>query len=78
MSIRLLGARVASFLGLSEVVFAGVVGWIVLGEAIGAIGLLGAGLILGGIVLVRLEPSPVDDAPVPEPMPITSPIPVVD
>src|SRR5690606_3675757 len=71
----LLGARLASFLGLSEVVFAGVVGWIVLGEAIGAVGLLGAALILVGIVLVRLEPSAADAAPLPEP--VTAPVPIV-
>ncbi|MGN6271515.1 MAG: EamA family transporter [Protaetiibacter sp.] len=76
-AIRMLGARVASFLGLSEVVFAGVVGWIVLGEAIGALGLVGAALILGGIVLVRLEPGAVDPQPIPEPMPPTAPIDIV-
>jgi len=74
-AITLLGARLASFLGLSEVVFAGVVGWIVLGEAIGAVGLLGAALILVGIVLVRLEPSAADAAPLPEP--VTAPLPIV-
>ncbi len=73
-AITLLGTRVASFLGLSEVVFAGIVGWIVLGEAIAPVGLIGAGLILGGIVLVRLEPGATDPEPIPEPMPITAPI----
>ena len=34
-AIRMLGTRLASFLGLSEVVFAGVVAWVLLGEAIG-------------------------------------------
>lgn len=66
-SITLLGTRVASFLGLSEVVFAGVVGWIFLGEAIAPLGLVGACLILGGIVLVRLEPAAA--SPTPEPLP---------
>ncbi len=75
-SITLLGARVASFLGLSEVIFAGVIGWIVLGEAIGPVGLIGAVLILGGIVLVRQEPAA--DAVAPEPMPVTSPVPVIE
>ena len=63
-SIRLLGTRLASFLGLSEVVFAAIVSWALLGEAIGAVQLLGGLLILGGIVLVRLErraPAPVGD-----------------
>jgi hypothetical protein len=76
-AITLLGTRVAAFLGLSEVVFAGIVGWIVLDEAIAPIGLIGAGLILGGIVLVRLEPGATDPEPIPEPMPITAPITVV-
>ncbi len=71
-AITLLGSRVASFLGLAEVVFAGVVGWILLGEAIPPLGLIGAALILGGIVLVRLEPG--TPAPLPEPIPTTAPI----
>jgi len=54
-AIRMLGTRLASFLGLSEVVFAAIVSWILLGEAIGPVQLLGGLLILGGIVLVRLE-----------------------
>ena len=54
-SIRLLGTRLSSFLGLSEVVFAAIVSWALLGEAIGPVQLLGGLLILGGIVLGRLE-----------------------
>ena len=54
-AIRLLGTRLSSFLGLSEVVFAAIVAWALLGEAIGPVQLLGGLLILGGIVLVRLE-----------------------
>ena len=77
-SIALLGTRLASFLGLSEVIFAGIVGWILLGEAIAPVGLLGAALILAGIMLVRLEPSPAEVQPLPEPMPLTGPIEVVD
>lgn len=76
-AITLLGTRVASFLGLSEVIFAGIVGWIVLGEIIAPIGLLGAALILGGIVLVRLEPTAPESSPLPEAMPITEPVVVV-
>ena len=63
-AIRLLGARLSSFLGLSEVVFAGIVGWILLGEALGPLQILGGALILGGIVLVRLERRPADAASV--------------
>jgi hypothetical protein len=60
----MLGARLSSFLGLSEVVFAGIVGWILLGEALGPLQILGGVLILGGIVLVRLERRPADAASV--------------
>lgn len=63
-AIRMLGARLSSFLGLSEVVFAGIVGWILLGEALGPLQILGGALILGGIVLVRLERRPADAASV--------------
>ncbi|AYF98421.1 EamA family transporter [Protaetiibacter intestinalis] len=76
-AITLLGTRVASFLGLSEVVFAGIVGWIVLGEAIGPVALLGAALILGGIVLVRLEPEGPVTSPLAEPLPVTEPVAIV-
>jgi len=72
-AITLLGTRVSSFLGLSEVIFAGIVGWIVLGEAFGPVALIGAALILGGIVLVRLEPSAVESSPLPEAMPLADP-----
>ena len=62
-AIRMLGTRLASFLGLSEVVFAGVVAWVLLGEAIGPVQLLGGVLILGGIMLVRLERPAVEPVP---------------
>ncbi|HEY9366211.1 MAG TPA: DMT family transporter [Agromyces sp.] len=54
-AIRLLGTRLSSFLGLSEVIFAAIVAWFVLGEAIGLLQAAGGLLILGGIVLVRFE-----------------------
>lgn len=54
-AIRMLGSRLAAFLGLSEVVFAGIVGWILIGEALGPLQILGGVLILAGIVCVRLE-----------------------
>ncbi|GAA1747738.1 EamA family transporter [Agromyces humatus] len=62
-AIRMLGTRLASFLGLSEVVFAGIVAWVLLGEAIGPVQMLGGVLILGGIVLVRLERPAVEPVP---------------
>lgn len=54
-AIGMLGSRLAAFLGLSEVVFAGIVGWILIGEALGPLQILGGVLILAGIVCVRLE-----------------------
>ncbi|QTX05068.1 EamA family transporter [Agromyces archimandritae] len=54
-AIRRLGTRLASFVGLSEVVFAAVVSWWLLGEALGLAQLAGGALIVAGIVLVRLE-----------------------
>ncbi len=54
-AIRMLGTRLSSFLGLSEVIFAAVVAWALLGEAIGPVQALGGLLILAGIVLVKLE-----------------------
>ncbi len=54
-AIRMLGTRLSSFLGLSEVIFAAIVAWVLLGEAIGLVQAVGGILILAGIVLVRLE-----------------------
>lgn len=50
-----LGSRVASFVGLLEVVFAALLAWVLLGEALGPVQLLGGALIVVGIGLVRSE-----------------------
>lgn len=83
-AIRMLGSRLAAFLGLSEVVFAGIVGWILIGEALGPLQILGGVLILAGIVCVRLERRAIEPVgvavelvgePVPsEPEPVTAPV----
>jgi drug/metabolite transporter (DMT)-like permease len=52
---RLLGAKVASFLGLTEVLFAVVFAWLVLGQLPDGIQLAGGGLIIAGVTLVRLD-----------------------
>ena len=44
----------ASFVGLTEVLFAVLFAWLVLGELPGAVQLLGGAVILAGIVAVRL------------------------
>jgi drug/metabolite transporter (DMT)-like permease len=50
---RRLGARLASFVGLSEVLFAVVVAWALLGQRPSAIQALGATVVLAGIATVR-------------------------
>lgn len=52
---RLLGAKVASFVGLTEVLFAVAVAWLLLGQELSAVQLVGAALVVAGIALVRLD-----------------------
>ncbi|MEJ3403353.1 EamA family transporter [Rathayibacter sp. YIM 133350] len=54
-AIARLGTRLASFLGLAEVVFAAILSWMLLGESLSVPQLFGGALILAGIVCVRLE-----------------------
>ncbi|MEO7421956.1 MAG: DMT family transporter [Ornithinibacter sp.] len=51
---RHLGSTLASFVGLSEVMFAVLFAWLILGELPGPVQLLGGGVLLGGVVAVRL------------------------
>lgn len=51
---RICGATVASFVGLSEVLFAVLIAWLLLGELPTAIQLAGGVLILAGVIAVRL------------------------
>lgn len=55
MAARALGSKVASFVALTEVLFAVVWAWLLLGELPGAIQLLGGALIVGGVILVRFD-----------------------
>jgi drug/metabolite transporter (DMT)-like permease len=52
---RILGARLSSFVGLTEVMFAILVAWLVLGELPTTVQLLGGVLIVTGVALVRLD-----------------------
>lgn len=67
---RVLGAAVSSFVGLTEVVFAVLFAWLILGELPSLVQAAGGVLIVAGIVLVRLDglraPEPERE---PEPVP---------
>ncbi len=52
---RILGARLSSFVGLTEVVFAVLIAWLALGELPTTVQLLGGALIVTGAALVRLD-----------------------
>lgn len=67
---RILGARLSSFVGLSEVLFAVLIAWLFLGELPTAVQLLGGLLIIAGVTLVRVdELRSARVAPVVEPAP---------
>jgi drug/metabolite transporter (DMT)-like permease len=65
---RLLGARLASFIGLTEVVFAVVFAWLLLGQVPTGVQLIGGAFIVAGVTVVRLDglreprPAPVAEA----------------
>ncbi|WP_328467954.1 DMT family transporter [Actinoplanes sp. NBC_00393] len=54
-----LGSRLASFVGLLEVVFASIFAWIVVGEQLTPLQMVGGALILAGIAAIPGEPVPV-------------------
>lgn len=51
---RLLGGTIASFVGLSEVLFAIAFAWVLVGEAMSPVQLLGGVAILAGVIAVKL------------------------
>ncbi len=53
LALRSLGSARTGLLGMGEPVMAGLVAWLVLGEMLSSVQLLGAALILGGIVLAE-------------------------
>jgi drug/metabolite transporter (DMT)-like permease len=55
VATRVLGAKLASFVGLSEVMFAVLFAWILLGELPRPVQLVGGLFILAGVVAVRSE-----------------------
>ena len=55
---RLLGASLSSFVGLTEVVFAVLVAWLLLGQLPTMVQLVGGALIVAGVVLVHADEAP--------------------
>ncbi|MFD3445189.1 DMT family transporter [Microbacteriaceae bacterium 4G12] len=53
-----LGSRVASFVGLTEVLFAVLLSWLLLGEVPTLMQALGGVLVVGGIIAIKLERTP--------------------
>jgi drug/metabolite transporter (DMT)-like permease len=53
LASRALGARLASFVALLEVLFSVIFAWLLLGQLPGVIQLLGGVLLLGGVIVVR-------------------------
>lgn len=54
LASRRLGSTMASFFGLTEVLFAVLFAWLLLGEVATGVQLIGGALVLAGVVLVRL------------------------
>jgi drug/metabolite transporter (DMT)-like permease len=55
IAVRLLGAKLASFVGLTEVLFAVVFAWLLVGQHLDPTQLSGGVLVVAGIALVRLD-----------------------
>ncbi|RWR20653.1 DMT family transporter, partial [Microbacterium enclense] len=55
IAVPLIGSRVASFVGLSEVLFALGFAWLLLGETPAPVQFLGGAVLLAGVVLVRMD-----------------------
>ena len=64
---RLLGAKIASFVGLTEVLFAVAFAWLLLDQTVAAVQLAGGALVVAGIAMVRIDElrSPAVAAPAP-------------
>lgn len=72
---RRLGPKLSSFAGLTEVLFAVLWAWLLLGQLPNAMQGLGGALIIAGIVLVRLdEPAPETAVATVDPVPVDAPI----
>jgi drug/metabolite transporter (DMT)-like permease len=70
---RILGARLSSFVGLTEVLFAVLIAWLFLNELPAPVQLLGGALIIAGVVLVRVDELRTAPASTPDPVPTSAP-----
>jgi drug/metabolite transporter (DMT)-like permease len=72
---RMLGAKLASFVGLTEVLFAVSFAWLVLDQRLDLIQLIGGAIVISGIALVRLDelrrPTSTSSAPLTADLPLT-------
>jgi drug/metabolite transporter (DMT)-like permease len=59
---RMLGAKLASFVGLTEVLFAVLFAWLMLGQRLELVQILGGAVVVAGIALVRLDEMSTNDA----------------
>jgi len=78
---RRLGSKLASFVGLSEVLFAVLWAWLLLSELPRLVQLVGGLLILAGVTLVKLDERPRTlprAVPAVEPLPTVGPLPAVE
>lgn len=68
---RILGSKLASFVGLTEVLFAVLIAWLLLDQLPRPVQLLGGALVLAGVVAVKLDERPALQTATPEPVPTT-------
>ncbi len=57
IAARRLGAKLASFIGMAEILFAVIYAWALLGQLPSVTQFLGGGLILAGVTLVKIDES---------------------
>jgi drug/metabolite transporter (DMT)-like permease len=69
VAARVLGAKLASFAGLAEVIFAVLIAWLLLGQLPTAVQLIGGALIVAGIALVRIDEMRSPSVPTARPAP---------
>src|SRR6478736_958003 len=72
MAARALGSKLSSFVGLTEVMFAVLFAWLLLGQLPTAVQLIGGALIVVGVAMVRVDELRADDAPTEPVVPSTA------